>query len=89
MVVAEALAAGVPVVASQLAPLVDIVRPPTGGEMFPPNDPAALCSVVSALLDAPERRAALSVAGRALARRFTWDAVARDHLAFAHRVAAA
>lgn len=89
MVVAEGLAAGVPVVASQLAPLVDILRPPLGGEVFPADDPAALCSVVSALLDAPARRAALSIAGRALARRFSWDAVARDHLTFAHRLATA
>jgi glycosyltransferase involved in cell wall biosynthesis len=89
MVVAEALAAGVPVVASQLASLADILRPPAGGEVFPPDDPAALFSAVSALLDDPDRRAELSVAGRALARRFSWDVVARDHLAFARRLASA
>lgn len=89
MVAAEGLAAGVPVVASQLPPLVEMVRPPIGGAVFPPDDPTALCAVVSALLDAPARRAQLSAAGRALARRFSWDAVARDHLAFACQLASA
>jgi phosphatidylinositol alpha-mannosyltransferase/D-inositol-3-phosphate glycosyltransferase len=89
MVVAEGLAAGVPVVASQLASLLDLVRPPAGGEVFPPDDPTALCTAVNALLDDPARRAELSLAGRANARRFSWEAVARDHLAFARRVASA
>jgi glycosyltransferase involved in cell wall biosynthesis len=89
IVVAEALAAGVPVVASRLEALVDILRPPVGGEVIPVDDPAALCAAASALLDDPARRADLSIAGRELARRFSWEEVARDHLAFARRVAAA
>jgi glycosyltransferase involved in cell wall biosynthesis len=87
MVAAEGLAAGVPVVTSNLATLVDIVRPPACGQVFPPDDPKALCSAVGSLLDEPERRVELSEAGRVQASRFSWEAVAQAHMEFAHRLA--
>jgi glycogen synthase len=89
MVVAEGLAAGVPVVASNLAALVDLLRPPACGKVFPPDDPEALCAAVSTLLDAPEQRAELSKAGRVQAKRFSWESVARAHLEFARQLATA
>lgn len=48
---------------------------------FPPGDRAALCALLTALLDDAPRRAALGAAGAAVvAKRFTWDALLRATL---------
>lgn len=88
MVPAEAMAAGVPVVAADVGAAGEVVDPPRGGILVPPDDPAALAGAVHGLLDDPERRAALSASARRSAERFSWDAVAERHLAFLHEIAA-
>jgi glycosyltransferase involved in cell wall biosynthesis len=51
-------------------------------ELVPPGDPAALHTALTALLADPARRAALSAAAAAAARTtYSWDAIARRHLA--------
>lgn len=87
MVAAEAMAAGVPLVAAAAGSLPEVVDAPRGGVLVPPGDPAALAAAVAALLDDPGRRAALAQGARASAERFRWKAVARDHLHFLHRIA--
>jgi phosphatidyl-myo-inositol alpha-mannosyltransferase len=78
IVLVEAMASGVPVVASDLAPFVDLLGPPgagasAAGTVFAAGDPAALaCAVVDELRrpdPARTRRA------RRRARRFDWSAV--------------
>jgi glycosyltransferase-like protein len=70
----EALAAGVPVVASDLP----VLREVFGSAVRFAADPAALASELSAALDGlPGPRAD---EGRALAERYTWEAAARAHL---------
>ncbi|MDP9383707.1 MAG: glycosyltransferase, partial [Actinomycetota bacterium] len=65
VVVKEALAMEVPVVASDEAGLPEIVRPPFG-RLVAPGDPAALAAALAEVLAlAPEERAALGRAGRA------------------------
>jgi glycosyltransferase involved in cell wall biosynthesis len=88
MVPAEAMAAGVPVVATDVAAVREVVDPPRGGVLVPADDVDALESAVAALLDAPERRAAVSRTARESARRFSWSAVADAHLNFLEAVAA-
>jgi glycogen(starch) synthase len=85
MVAAEAMAAGVPVVAAGVDAVPDVVGE-DGGVLVPREDPAATARAVAALLDAPERRAALSASARVRARRWSWDQVAADHLAWLHRI---
>lgn len=87
MVAAEAMAAGVPVVAAAAGALPEVVGP-DGGILVHPNDAAALATAVATLLDDPDRRAELGRGARRRARRFSWDRVARDHLCFLRSIEA-
>ena len=88
MVAAEAMAAGVPLVASRAGSLPEVVDAPRGGVLVPPGDAEALAAEVARLLDDDARRAALSASARRSARRYQWDAVADRHVRFLERVAA-
>jgi glycosyltransferase involved in cell wall biosynthesis len=89
MAAAEAMAAGVPLVASTAGSLPEVVAPPEGGVLVPPDDPDQLALAVAELLRQPRRRAVLSRSARRSAERFRWDSVAESHLAFLRRIAAA
>lgn len=88
MVPAEAMAAGVPVVAADVAAVSEVVSPPDGGVLVPPDDAEALAAAALALVDDPARRARVSASARQSAKRFSWDAVADDHLRFLEQIAA-
>ena len=85
---AEAMAAGVPLIAAAVGSLPEVVDAPRGGVLIPPSDAAALAAATEKLLDDPEARANLSHTARESARRFSWDSVAEAHLKFVHNVAA-
>jgi D-inositol-3-phosphate glycosyltransferase len=73
----EAMACGVPVVASAVGGQIDSVVDGVTGVHVPPRDPAALAMALGMLLDHPERRAALGAAGARRAReRFAHETVA-------------
>src|SRR5690242_8212714 len=78
IVLAEALAAGAPVLASDLDAFRAVLGDPPAGVLFRTGDPAALAAALGALLDDPARRAALSLTGRARAAEFDWSLVAAD-----------
>jgi len=78
IVLTEALAAGAPVLASDLDAFRAVLGDPPAGVLFRAGDPAALAAALGALLDDPARRAALSHAGRARAAEFDWSSVAAD-----------
>lgn len=82
MVAAEAMAAGVPVVAAAGGSLPEVVSAPEGGLLFPVGDADAMAATAGSLLDDDQRRLALSRSARVSAERFRWDAVAHDHLEF-------
>jgi glycosyltransferase involved in cell wall biosynthesis len=88
MVPAEAMAAGVPVVATDVAAVREVVAPPDGGMLVPPVDAGALARAAMALLDDAPGRVRVSESARESARRFSWDNVASAHLAFLEAVAA-
>jgi glycosyltransferase involved in cell wall biosynthesis/O-antigen/teichoic acid export membrane protein len=67
----EALAAGTPVVASDVGGLPDLVEPGVTGELVPPGDPVALAGAIDRLLGDDERRERLGRAGRRRAAGYT------------------
>ncbi len=77
MVAVEAMACGVPVVASAVGGMVDTVVDGVTGVHVPPRDPYRLAQAVRSLLDDPPLRATLGAAGARRARaRYSWAKVA-------------
>ncbi len=84
---AEAMAAGVPLIAAAVGSLPEVVDAPLGGILVPSGDPAALATAAERLLGDRPARDKLSVTARESARRFSWSAVAETHLQFIEHVA--
>jgi glycosyltransferase involved in cell wall biosynthesis len=93
----EAMACGVPVVATAVGGMIDTVVDGVTGLHVPPRDPGALAGALRGLLDRPGLRRRLGHAGAARARqRYGWDGIAaatveayRQVLGARHAVAAA
>ena len=85
---AEAMAAGVPLIASDVGSLPEVVDAPRGGRLVPSENPRALADATLALLDNQQERHALSSSARESARRFRWSVVADAHLRFIEHIAA-
>ncbi|HMB53984.1 MAG TPA: glycosyltransferase family 4 protein, partial [Thermoanaerobaculia bacterium] len=76
-VILEAMASGLPVVATAISGIPLAVVDGETGRLVPEADAAALSAALSELLADPERRRAMGAAGRARAvAHLTWDAVA-------------
>jgi phosphatidylinositol alpha-mannosyltransferase len=84
LVLAEAMAAGVPVVASDIPGYRDVLR--TGGVLVPPGDPGALAAALDRLLRDGDERRRLGEAGRREAAQYAWPRVAERVLAVYERV---
>jgi glycosyltransferase involved in cell wall biosynthesis len=70
----EAMASGLPVVATATGGLAELV-PDGSGRKVPPGDAAALARALDDLLAAgPDELAAMGARNRALAEKYTWDA---------------
>jgi glycosyltransferase involved in cell wall biosynthesis len=81
MVLLEAMAARLPVVATRVGAIPDALGDGRDGLLVPPEDPAALAAAIETLARAPERRAALAhAAGRAHAARFSRRAMGRRYI---------
>src|SRR6266571_2497503 len=78
MVLAEAMAAGAPVVASDLDAFRSVLRGGRAGELFANGDSGDLAAAIGRLLDDPQRRASLSAAASAAVRDYDWPTIARD-----------
>jgi len=80
IVTAEAMAAGLPIVASDIPAFRDVLRGGQAGELFAAGDAADLARVTARLLDDPGRRAELSVAALDAVADYDWATVARNVL---------
>jgi glycosyltransferase involved in cell wall biosynthesis len=81
-VFAEAIAAGLPVIGSNVGAIPDLVVHGENGLLVPPGDVDAIASAIRELGDDPPRRIAMSVRNRARAESLlSWDAAADRYLA--------
>jgi phosphatidylinositol alpha-mannosyltransferase len=87
IVLVEAMAAGVPVVASDIPGYREVVRDGVDGLLVPARDPNALAAALRRVLVEPELAASLARAGRERAREYSWDAIAPRLEAIYERVA--
>lgn len=79
-VVLEAMAMGLPVVATKVGGLPELVVPGETGWLTPSGNAPALAGAMAQLLDDPESRQAMGRAGRArVERNFTLETMVRRH----------
>jgi phosphatidylinositol alpha-mannosyltransferase len=92
IVLLEAMAAGAPIVASDIHGYKGVVRRGREGLLVPPHEPKELAQAIDRLLGDPDLRAEMSAAGRARAEAFSWPRVAarvEDYYGFVIRRLAA
>ena len=79
LVVAEAMAASLPVVASNIGGIPEVLTGPSVGSLVPPGDVAGFAAALALFIGSPERRASVGRAARAsLDGRFDRPAFARS-----------
>lgn len=76
----EAMAAGLPVVATRAAAVPEVVPDGEVGLLVPPRDPEALAAALARLLDDTDLRRRLGQAGRRRVERYDWKTVAGEFL---------
>lgn len=77
IVLLEAMAAGAPIVASDLDAFARVLDHGRCGHLFPTGDPAALARSIADLLADPASRSALASAAGEAVRAYDWPVVAR------------
>jgi glycosyltransferase involved in cell wall biosynthesis len=80
VVVIESLAAGRPVIASQLPGLADLIRPERTGLLVPPESPQQLADAIRRVVLDPQRADDWGQEARRFARAFDWRNIAQRHL---------
>ncbi len=80
LVVLEAMAAGLPVVATDIPVFREYLTPGVDSLLAAPGDDDALAAAMATVSRDEAVRAHLAAGGRAVAQRYGWDASARRHL---------
>jgi phosphatidylinositol alpha-mannosyltransferase len=78
IILLEAMAAGTPIVASDLDAFRRVLQDGRAGQLATVGDPESLAHAIGALLDSPARREQLAAAGRDLVTRYDWPHVAAE-----------
>jgi phosphatidyl-myo-inositol alpha-mannosyltransferase len=89
IVLAEAMAAGAPIVASDLEAFRRVLRGGQAGELFANGSADGLAAAAARLLDDPGRRAVLAQAATRAVAQYDWKVVTRDVLRVYETVAPA
>jgi glycosyltransferase involved in cell wall biosynthesis len=89
LVVLEAMACGLPVVATAVGGIADTVRPGANGFIAPVRGVAEIARSLEALVDNPALRARMGNASRTLSRNFSVRRMAERTLAFYEQVISA
>ncbi len=84
MILTEAMAAGTPVVASDLDAFRRVLDGGRAGALFPVGDAAGLAAALGELLDDPARRAELAARASEVVAAYDWPVVARRVLEVYH-----
>jgi phosphatidylinositol alpha-mannosyltransferase len=85
IVLLEAMAAGVPVVATDIEGYAGVVEQGVNGLLVPPKDDVQLADAISTLLRDPDLRARLSANGLDRADEFRWERVAGRVMDYYHQ----
>ena len=80
LVVLEAMASGLPVIASDIEPLKEFMEDGENSLLVPPLDFRALSEGIIKILEDKVLNEKLKAGGINTAREYRWDSVARDHL---------
>ncbi|HET9084402.1 MAG TPA: glycosyltransferase family 4 protein, partial [Candidatus Limnocylindrales bacterium] len=75
IVLLEAMAAGTPIVCSDIHGYKGVVRRGREGLLVPPRQPRELAAAIDTLIDDPDLRARMGAAGRERAEDFSWPRV--------------
>ncbi len=73
LVILEAMASGVPVIAAPAGGVADHLRHDENGLAYPPGDVEAMAAAMVEMVDDPARRAKLAVGARQTAERLSWE----------------
>lgn len=80
-VLLEAMACGLPVVATAVSGNLEVISHNENGILIPPKKPKAMANAISGLLDDAEKRRKISEsARRTIEERYTWDIIANKML---------
>jgi phosphatidyl-myo-inositol alpha-mannosyltransferase len=85
-VLMEALATGLPVVASNIEGFAGVVTDGLDAVLVPPREPKAIADAIGGLLDDPGRARELGCRGQRRAEDYSWDKVARRVYSYYERV---
>ena len=85
-VLLEAMAAGVPVVASNIEGFAGVITDELDGVLVKPKDSDAIAAAILRVLRSPARGKALSLAGQAQAAHYSWDNIARRVMSYYERL---
>jgi len=81
IVLLEAMAAGLPVVASRVGGIPEVVEDGRTGFLVPPGDPEALAQALERLFSDRELRRDMGREGRLTASRYSWDRITTEVVA--------
>jgi glycosyltransferase involved in cell wall biosynthesis len=73
LVLLEALASGLPIIATDVTAGPDLIQDGIEGQVIPYGNVEALCKAMMSFVDAPDKLAKMSAAARLCAERYSWD----------------
>lgn len=87
LVLAEAMATGLPVVSTRVGAIPEVVEDGETGILVPPNNPEKFAEAVNSLLNNPKKMKLMGLRGRERVRKyFTWEKVAKRMLGYYNEI---